>query len=136
MDKINEYLHKIQSDDLNEQEDLNEFLLAFLVGFTGQMGYRIGLQNGMGYTAFLSIATAISYKVYKQYLTKAAKACKGNRGIEKEVCMIKHKKKATQKKIEVLKKAVKDCEKTNNVGKCKKKVQDQINREKKKLGDL
>jgi len=136
MDQVNEYLHKIQSEDLDKQEDLNEFLLTFLVAVTGKTAYDIGFQDGMGYTALVAAATAISYGVYKDYLSKAAKACKGKSGLEKQECMVKYKKKALQKRIEVLKKGLIDCKKTNKPDKCKKKVQDQINREKKKLGEL
>ena len=58
-------------------------------------------------------------KLYKRFLTKAARACKGKSGTEKTLCMKEYRIKALEMQIKELQKAKKYCAKSKNPVKCK-----------------
>lgn len=52
--------------------------------------------------AILAAILSMAYKVYKEYYSKAAKACEGKKGLEKQECMRNYKIEAINKRIDVL----------------------------------
>jgi len=82
--------------------------------------------------AFISavaLAALISYGAYKLYKTKlsaAGKACGGQKGSQKKMCLKKFKVEAIKAQIANMQKASGFCAKTKNPGKCKSAVQRKI----------
>ena len=66
--------------------------------FTSKHGTKIGV------AALVAAASFIAYKAYKNYFSKAAKACAGKSGAEKAACMAKAKQSATRARLTALKK--------------------------------
>lgn len=96
-----------------------------LAGVAGAMTMGI-----VGYTGAL-IGT-----IWKQYLTKAARACRGLSGLEKKSCMVKFKRQAVKKQISVAASNKSKCAKTKNPGICSNKLDGKIRKLKAKLGEL
>ena len=71
------------------------------------------------------------YKVYKNYLSKAAKACKGSGN--KKVCMDKYKNKALKAQISSMQSKLSTCSKDKDPAKCKMKIQTKIENLKSKI---
>jgi hypothetical protein len=69
--------------------------------------------------AALSVA---AYKVYKHYFSKAAKACQGKSGAEKDRCMKLYRIAALTKARDVLKKQASNCSKSRDPQQCKSKI--------------
>jgi hypothetical protein len=98
----------------------------------------------LGYTPKQILTTAaaaaaiiiISYKIYKHYMTKAAKACKGHKGEDKKVCMDKYKKDALKKRLNALMKGYAKCPKSKNPITCKSKIEKEIKKIKDRLEKL
>jgi len=86
--------------------------------------------------ALAGLIISYSYWVYKDYLSKAARACKDKRGKEKAICMKEFKKKAQAAKIQALQAGMSKCAKTKDPTSCKSKLQGKINKEKAKMGAL
>ena len=78
----------------------------------------------------MTLTTAIAgiiyggYKVYKNYLSKAARACKGSSN--KQECMATFRKQAYRAQIKAVQKGKKICAKTKDPGKCKAKIEMKI----------
>ena len=124
-------------------EVLNEFVITAIITALGtisigvllnQTGYRAGIRDGMSGTALAAMAAIVSYKIYQSFLSKAARSCKGQKGIAKKQCMIQYKKQGKQKQIEGLKKMLTDCSRTDNPNKCREKINSKITKVKSKLG--
>ena len=86
--------------------------------------------SGASFTIFPLIMTAVIsgflYKIYKRFLTQAARACRGKSGDVKTLCMIQYKKKAYIEQIKQLKKIKQYCKHSKNKHKCEKKVNSKI----------
>jgi len=98
------------------------------------------MQSGLKSTEIAGIALAgllivISYKVYKSYMSKAAVMCKQFKGGEKKVCIVKYKNAGAKQRIELLTKNIAKCNMSKHPVRCKKKLQREIIRLQKKMGD-
>jgi len=110
--------------------------LTNMIVKTGKMGYKKGQTKGaliVGGIALAALATTLAFKVYKNYLSRAAKACQGKKGAEKQQCMRKVKMDARKQKIMSLTKAQSVCSKTKNPEKCVAKLKLKIAKEKAKM---
>ncbi len=100
------------------------------------IGMIDGVTTGITAVALVALASAVAYKIYKRFLSKAAKACNNKGGMEKTNCMAKFKKQATQAKIGVLQKGLSKCSKSKDPALCKNKLKVKISKEKAKMGEL
>jgi len=80
-----------------------------------------------------AIIVSVGYKIYKNFLSKAAKACKGKKGEDKSKCMKVYKGKALTEEIKAMTSLMKECSKTKHPDKCRRKIQNKINEKKKKI---
>jgi hypothetical protein len=87
----------------------------------------------IGWTVLAAIALAGAYKIYKNYFSKAARACKGKSGSEKEACMTNYQHQAYKLKQQSLKKSLKLANRSNDATKYKKKINDEIQKINQKL---
>lgn len=116
-----------------EEEQISEIVGFLMWPLVSYMSYGAGLKDGMGAIALVSIASAVSYKIYKQYLTKAAKACKDKKGLAKEECMTKFKREGLKKQLNILQKGLVDCKNTKDPKLCQEKMKKKIDGIKNKL---
>jgi len=89
-----------------------EFDNVQLVAFTGA---------AIAFTAI--VASAI---LYKRFLSRAAKACTGQKGFQKENCMTKFKIAGYEASVKSLQRNLPDCSQAQDPFKCKHKIQDKI----------
>jgi hypothetical protein len=88
----------------------------------------------VGGIAAAALAITLAAKVYKNYLSKAARACKGKKGPDKQQCMRKAKIEAQKQKVMSLTKAQGTvCKKNKNPEKCVAKLKLKIAKEKIKM---
>jgi hypothetical protein len=85
----------------------------------------------VGVAAVLSAAVVLGNKIYKQYFSQAAQACK--KFPDKEECMKRFKNKATEAEIAQLQKAKAYCKKSTNPKQCIDKLDQEIQKNKAKL---
>lgn len=83
-----------------------------------------------------AIAIYAGYKIYKRFLSKAAKSCKDLSGAEKTTCINKFKKQALEGQEKELKKGLSACSKSSNPAKCKVIVNNRISKIKAKQAKL
>jgi len=97
----------------------------------GLSRHFLGVSAGKAFkgAAAITAMIAISYKFYKDFLSKAAKACKGKKGEEKKDCMKKYKIEGKKKRLSLLMKAKTKCSQDE----CKSKLQKQIDKVKSQL---
>lgn len=69
-------------------------------------------------TALAALMIYGAYKVYKNFLSKAAQACAGKKGTEKDACMQAYKNKAAQAQMQTLNKVKVACKKSKDPAKC------------------
>lgn len=91
---------------------------------------------GGGALVLIAAATAAGHRVYKLYLTQAARQCKNLSGPEKRACIVKHRKAGYQAKMNSYIKARSDCGKTNNPERCQRELNNKIKKVKYKMGTL
>jgi len=141
-DKIKSLL--IRGDYEYHQEAVEKFNEAF--DFLSddiaswERGFGIGHKYGIADTIAVGVAAAaaitLGYKIYKRFLSKAAKSCSGFSGDQKTNCMAKYKKQAMQQQIASMTKSLSSCSKTKDPNKCKNKIGIKIKGIKAKLGAL
>jgi hypothetical protein len=104
---------------------------------TFKKGVYAGQTQGamvVGGIAAAALAITLAAKVYKNYLSKAARACKGKKGLDKQQCMRKAKIEAQKQKVMSLTKAQGTvCKKNKNPEKCVSKLKLKIAKEKIKM---
>jgi len=76
-----------------------------------------GAAKGLGAAAVAAAAIYGGYKVYKNFLSKAARACKGSEN--KQACMQQHKNKALQAQISAVRSGASKCSTAKDPAKCK-----------------
>lgn len=87
-----------------------------------------GAGKYMGAAALVAAASFISYKVYQNYFSKAAKACAGKTGAAKTACMAKVKSQATKARIASLKKGLTLASQTSNPAKVRASISAKLNK--------
>ncbi len=87
-------------------------------------------------TAAASISAIVyaAHMIYKNFLSTAAKACKGKP--DKVACMRQYKSKALRLKIDKLKSGLGRCAKAKNVENCKKSLQSKIKKTQEKIAKI
>lgn len=90
---------------------------------------KMALAAGGGYmggTALAALLGFIAYKVYQNYLSKAAQSCKDNPN--KAECIENFKKKAKLIQIQQLQKGLAQCAKSKDPDKCRQSIVNKINK--------
>jgi len=90
----------------------------------------------IGYAALAALILTAGYYVYKNYLSKAARACKGKKGPEKKSCMVKFKRDGIRARIALLDRTKVKCKVTSNPELCVGKINKKVIKLKAKLGEL
>jgi len=98
---------------------------------SGAASKAAGALKGKGgkYAAGAAGAAVVGYggaKLYKNYLSKAARACAGKTGEEKAKCMAKFRTEAAKVRLEYLKSSLDKCKGTGDPDLCKKMIKEQI----------
>jgi len=88
---------------------------------------KLGYAN-IGYAALTAALLYGATKLYKNYLTKAARACSHLSGMEKDDCMRRYKTNAIRMQISDLRKSMAACNKTTNPQQCRLTIQTKINK--------
>jgi hypothetical protein len=104
-----------------------------------QAGMKSGAEKGvlvLGGTLLAALILTVSFKVYKRYLSKAARFCSKKEGTDKSACMIKFKREAMQKRILMLRAGKDSCKFSKDPAKCNFKIDKKINKIKLQLGNL
>jgi len=104
MENLDSYLDKIQ---LQEIEPLTALIIV-------------------GATAGVVNAINLTYRTYKEYLTKAGRACSELTERERAICMLHYKIEGKEKQLSQLQKLVEKCKQNKHVQKCKIKLAQEI----------
>jgi flagellar biosynthesis/type III secretory pathway protein FliH len=103
-----------------------------------EAGYETGMQTGatgaFAAAAIAALVITVSYKVYKRFLSKAARACKNLAGDAKTSCMNKYKRESLKAQVTELQKGRSICSKSKDPGKCTLKIDKKLHNIKVKLG--
>ena len=99
-------------------------------------GAITGAAGALAATAIAALVITVAYKAYKKYLSKAARACSGQKGVQKTSCMNKYKRDAKKKQISDLKMGIAGCVKTKYPEKCKAKIVKKMQKLQSQLGSL
>lgn len=105
----------------------------------GYYKYKPGAKRyavGASVLVLIASATAAAHRVYKIYLTKAARDCKGRSGSERRDCIVRYRKTGYQAKINTYAKARSDCAASKNPERCKRHLDDKIKKAKYKIATL
>ena len=92
--------------------------------------------KGGSVAVLIAAATAAGHRIYKVYLSKAARQCGGLSGPEKRNCIVKHKKVGLQAKMQSYAKAKTDCAGSKNPQRCQRDLDTKIKKVKYKMGTL
>jgi len=102
-------------------------------------GMKVGAEKGvviLGGTLLAALVLTVSFKAYKQFLSKAARQCRNQKGRDKNVCMEKFRRISMKKRVELLEAGKQTCKFSKNPAKCTFKIDKKINKIKLKLGTL
>jgi len=88
--------------------------------------YKIATNVAIG--ALVAGIIALSWKIYKNRFSKAARACKGLKGWKKDECMEKFKNDALKARIAAIKSQMSKCSKSSNPEKCKRLLNAKISK--------
>lgn len=91
----------------------------------GAAGAKVIAQKFLPHALIVAAIITASIVLYKKYMTKAARACRGVD--DKSSCMIQYKMKAYGEQIKKLKMTSGLCKKSKNPDKCTKKIMGKIN---------
>jgi hypothetical protein len=81
-----------------------------------------------------ALVSLVATKLYKSYISKAARACKGQASSElKKACMRKYAINGLEMKVRALQNGIKACDSAKNPGKCRDSVNSKIAKAKAKL---
>jgi hypothetical protein len=92
-------------------------------------GKKVG--TALGAAAIVAAATAAAYTIYKKFMSKAAKECRG--ASNKQECMDKYRKSAVQAQIKTLQSQKNRCAQAKDPAKCRLKIDAKISKLSNKL---
>jgi hypothetical protein len=92
---------------------------------TNILGGLSNIQLVAGAAIVLTAITA-SIILYKRFLSKSARACKGRKGLDRENCIAKFRIAGYQASMKSLQSSLSSCSQTKNTAKCKSKMQDKM----------
>lgn len=87
----------------------------------------------VGATAGIINAINLTYRTYKEYMTKAGRACADLTERERSICMLQHKIKGKQKQMQQLQQLASSCVKNKKVQECKMKIAKEIQKIKEEI---
>ena len=100
------------------------------------LGLQQGAAGGLAAAAIAALVITASFKIYKRFLSKAARACNKFAGQSKTSCMNKYKRDALKAQVTELTKGKSKCSNTKDRAKCVQKIDKKIQGVKVKLGAL
>ena len=112
-----EYLKNAEKRIMKLKTDLNK-------DFLGNVPY---LYQIIGATMIVAAIGYASYKLYKRFMSKAAKACQDKKGKVKTICMNQYQLKALEASKKPFTDGMKNCSKAKEVQACKAKFNKKIN---------
>lgn len=92
--------------------------------------------KGGSVVVLIAAATAAGHRVYKIYLSKAARQCKGFSGPERRSCIVRFKKAGLQAKMNAYVKAKNDCAGSKDPERCRSQLDIKIKKVRYKAGTL
>jgi hypothetical protein len=92
--------------------------------------------KGASVAVLVAAATAAGHRIYKVYLSKAARQCRRLSGPERRSCIVKHRKAGLQAKLQSYSKAKGDCAGSKNPERCRRDLDTKIKKVKYKMGTL
>jgi len=92
----------------------------------GTISQMSGTEQAIAASALAALLAYAASKVYKRFLSQAAKACKGQSGAAKTACMKQYKAKALKAQAADLQKGLSACSKAKNPASCKARVTQRI----------
>jgi len=99
----------------------------------GKSDFEVGQAAGLAKAgelvstvAIVALALKAAHIVYKEWLSKSARACKGKTGAEKQQCEYKFKVKSIQAQMAALNKGKSKCKQTKDPKKCALKIDSKI----------
>jgi len=101
MSKIDKYLDRVQV------QELDPLLTGLAI-----VGATAGVINAINFT----------YRTYKEYMTKAGRACSDLTERERSICMLQYKIKGKQKQLQQMKQLVSKCAKNKKIQACKSRL--------------
>jgi hypothetical protein len=113
-------------------EKWGEWTKAFVDFAKTEAGMGTGVVVGGAALAALMIYGA--YKVYKNFMSKAAQACAGKKGAEKDACMNAYRKRAASAQMQTLNKVKVACKKAKDPAKCNAIVANKMQKIRAKIG--
>jgi len=99
----------------------------------GLLGNIPILYTIIGATAIVAAVAYASYKLYKRFMSKAAKACQDKKGKVKTICMNQYQLKGLEASKKPFLQGMKNCSKAKEVQSCKAKFNKKINAIDKKI---
>jgi len=130
--KITEkYIREISSLDskinaMKGVDSLNPFVaIKACYKLGGMEAAKISAKGFIPHAIVVAAIITASIVLYKKYMSKAARACRGNE--DKSRCIIQYKMKAYSEQIKKLKKDAAICKKSKNPAKCSNKIKNKIN---------
>jgi hypothetical protein len=94
------------------------------------------LKGGAKMAAVAAVLTAVIFagaKVYRDFMTKAKRACRGQSGEGREACLRQFRNKALQAKISKMQSGIAACNNSKNPEKCKAALKNKIDKVKSKM---
>jgi len=92
--------------------------------------------NEIAAAALIALVIAGAYKAYKNYFSKAAKACKDKKGDEKIACMTNYEARALSIQKKILNRSLDSASKSSEPKKFIDKIQNEVNKIKKKIQNI
>jgi len=129
---LTEKVGSYQPDSLTHWKDIGRAIID--KGYT--KGLSTGRLQGFAAAAIAALAGVAIAKIWKNYMSKAAKACKDKSGPEKKNCMTKFKQEAVKKQIAELNSLKAKCSQSKSPTDCKAKIDKKLMGLKARLGAL
>jgi len=132
--------YKVKQLSENEKVEIDEAPIGIAQGLGWRPGSywsqdveRLGYKSGLVDAAIIAAILALGYKIYKDYISKAGKACRDYSGDKKKDCIIRFKQQALRARISGLTQAKAKCKTAKKPEKCNRKIDEEIAKLKRKL---
>ena len=130
MNTVDRYLSYLQ-----ESESLNEQM--YRISHADMLKImNISKLTGAAWVGLAAAVLTLAYVAYKDYFSKAAKACKSFSGVDRTNCMVNYKREAKKNQINALRSGLKFCKSSKDPAKCRDKIMDKIKKLQADLGEL
>lgn len=109
------------------------FMSPMSAGVAALVGKLSTAIAGMGVAALVALMVYASYKIYKNFLSKAAKACADKEGTEKKMCMKEYEIQGINAQLADMRKGLSACAKSKDPEKCREALNKKMLKVKEKL---